>query len=327
MELGLYTDSVAFLERMAALDVAARIGATAIEIATGGQSPAPHLDRALLLGSAAARSRLLGELSDRGLHLAALNCSAWLLHPRRGVEQRAIVEETFRLAEMLGVRTVVTMSGCPGDGPSSTTVSWPVYPWPDELLDLRRRQWDEMIGLWRDLASQATDHGARVALELHPLQLVYNVPTLLELRATVGDVVGANLDPSHLFWQQMDPLVVIGALGPAIHHVHLKDTAMVPEQVAVAGVLDLRSFDEPGGRAWNFRTVGRGHDSTFWRAFVTGLAGVGYTGSLSIEHEDRSEDPLLGVTESAAFAGQLLPRDFSRTGGADDRSGSRSERP
>ncbi len=302
MQLGLYTDSVAHLTRTAAFDVAAEIGATAIEIAAGGQSSAPHLDRRELLGSPAARVRLLDELAARGLHLAALNCSAWLLHPRKAAEQRAIVEETFRLAGLLGVGTVVTMSGCPGDGSTATTLNWPVYPWPDDLLDLHRRQWDEMVALWCELAPQAADQGVRIALELHPLQLVFNVPTLLDLRAAVGGVVGANLDPSHLFWQQMDPLAVIPALGRAIHHVHLKDTALVPDQVAIAGVLDLRPFDVPEGRAWNFRTVGRGHDATFWRAFVASLGAAGYGGSLSIEHEDRSEDPLVGVAASAAFA-------------------------
>jgi sugar phosphate isomerase/epimerase len=306
VELGLYTDSLAHLARDQAFDVAARLGATGIEIAAGGQSSAPHLDRAGLLASPDARRRLLDDLATRGLHLAALNCSAWLLHPRRAEEQRRIVEETFRLAGLLGVRTVVTMSGCPGDGPGATTVNWPVYPWPDDLVDLRRRQWEAMLGLWHELAPQAVDEGLRVALELHPLQLVFNVPTLLELRAAVGDVVGANLDPSHLFWQQMDPLAVIRALGPAIHHVHLKDTAVIPDEVAIAGVLDVRPFDVPEGRAWNFRTVGRGHDATFWQAFVTGLVSAGYAGSLSIEHEDRSEDPLVGVAESAAFIQTVL---------------------
>jgi sugar phosphate isomerase/epimerase len=306
VELGLYTDSLAHLARDQAFDVAARLGATGIEIAAGGQSSAPHLDRAGLLASPDARRRLLDDLATRGLHLAALNCSAWLLHPRRAEEQRRIVEETFRLAGLLGVGTVVTMSGCPGDGPGATTVNWPVYPWPDDLVDLRRRQWEAMLGLWHELAAQAVDEGLRVALELHPLQLVFNVPTLLELRAAVGDVVGANLDPSHLFWQQMDPLAVIRALGPAIHHVHLKDTFVIPDEVAIAGVLDVRPFDVPEGRAWNFRTVGRGHDASFWQAFVTGLVSAGYAGSLSIEHEDRSEDPLVGVAESAAFIQTVL---------------------
>lgn len=313
MKVGLYTDSVGHLTRSEALDLAREIGAGAIELAAGGMSSAPHLDRHELLTSPDARAQLMDELDSRGLQLAALNCSAWLLHPRTGHEQRLIVEQTIRLAELLGVSTVVTMSGCPGDGPAATTLSWPIYPWPDDLMELHRRQWDEMLGLWRELAPQASDRGIRIALELHPLQLVYNVPTLLALREVVGDVVGANLDPSHLFWQQMDPLRVIPALGPAIHHVHLKDTALVPDQVAIAGVLDLRPFDNPENRAWNFRTVGRGHDATFWRNFVAALADVGYAGSLSIEHEDLSEDPLIGVAESAAVAQAAIA---AVTGGA-----------
>jgi sugar phosphate isomerase/epimerase len=314
MELGLYTDSLAHLERDAVLDVAARIGATGIEIATGGQSSAPHLDRGRMLASADARARLLGAVADRGLHLAALNCSAWLLHPRKADAQRAIVEDTFRLAELLGVDRVVTMSGCPGDGPEATTVSWVTYPWPDDYLGLRARQWDALVALWRELAPVAADHGVRVALELHPLQLVFNVPTLLELRDAVGPTVGANLDPSHLFWQQMDPLAVIRALGPAIHHVHLKDTALVPSEVALAGVLDVRSMEDPAHRAWYFRTVGRGHDRAFWTSFVDGLRAVGYDRSLSIEHEDRTDDPLAGVEESAAVAREVLTAVADRAG-------------
>jgi sugar phosphate isomerase/epimerase len=308
MELGLYTDSLAQLERDAVLDVAARIGATGIEMATGGQSSAPHLDRAELLGSVDARSRLLDAIGHRNLHLAALNCSAWLLHPRFAAAQRTIVEETFRLAELLGVDTVVTMSGNPGDGSDATTVNWVTYPWPQELVDLRRRQWDALLELWRELTPLAAGHGVRVALELHPLQLVFNVPTLLELRDAVGPTVGANLDPSHLFWQAMDPLAVIPALGAAVHHVHLKDTAIVPEEVALAGVLDVRSQEDPAHRAWNFRTVGSGHDRAFWAAFVETLRGVGYDRTLSIEHEDRSLDPLAGVEESAAVAREVLAK-------------------
>jgi sugar phosphate isomerase/epimerase len=306
MELGLYTDSLAHLALGEVLDVAVRIDATGIELATGGQSSAPHLDRARLLGSAHARAQLLDAVADRGLHLAALNCSAWLLHPQKADAQRAIVEDTFHLAELLGVDTVVTMSGCPGDGPAATTVNWVSYPWPDDYLELRHRQWDALVELWRELAPIAADHGVRVALELHPLQLVFNVPTLIELRDEVGPTVGANLDPSHLFWQQMDPLAVIPALGPAIHHVHLKDTAIAPSEVALAGVLDVRSMEDPTHRAWNFRTVGRGHDRSFWTSFVGGLRAVGYDRSLSIEHEDRTDDPLAGVEESAALARVVL---------------------
>jgi sugar phosphate isomerase/epimerase len=301
----MYTDSVGHLSLDAALDLAARVGVRGMEIAGGGQSSAPHLSLGEMVASADARARFTDRLGSRGLRIAALNCSAWLLHPRRGAEQRAIVEDTIRLAGLLGVGTVVTMSGCPGDGPGGSLINWPTYPWPAELVDLRVRQWDEVVGLWRELGPYADDHGVdRIALELHPLQLVYNVPTLLELRDAIGPIIGANLDPSHLFWQRMDPLAAAAALGSAIHHVHLKDTAFVEDQVAIAGVLDHRSFERPADRAWNFRTLGRGHDAAFWGSFLRAIRATGYDGVLSIEHEDRSIDPVEGVEEAARF---ILP--------------------
>lgn len=307
MHLGIYTDSLPELELPEVLDLAVRIGATGIEIATGGQSSAPHLSVDRLLGSTDERTRFVDALARRGLQLSALNCSAWLLHPELGNAHRTLVENTIRLAELLDVHTIVTMSGCPGDGPDGRVVNWPWYPWPPELAELRVRQWDAVVALWRELGPFAADHGvSRVALELHPLQLVYNAPTLLALRDAVGPVVGANLDPSHLFWQQMDPPTVIRALGDAVYHVHLKDVAMVQDQVALAGVLDHRPFESPTERAWNFRTVGTGHDSVFWRAFIAALRGVGYDGVLSIEHEDRSGAPMIGVVESAAFMRPII---------------------
>ena len=152
------------------------------------------------------------------------------------------------------------MSGCPGDGPAGTTVDWLFYPWPADAMALLERQWAEAIPFWQEIASLAGANGVtRIAFELHPLHLVYNVPTLVRMRDAVGPVIGANLDPSHLFWQQMDPLAVIRALGPAIHHVHLKDTQVVADQVALAGVLDQRPFEDVANRAWVFRTVGRVH--------------------------------------------------------------------
>lgn len=307
MHLGLYTDSVPAMSLPEALDLAVRIGATGIEISTGGQSSAPHLSLDRLMSSADDRARLTDALERRGLHLSALNCSAWLLHPRLGREHASVVQRTILLAEMLDVDTIVTMAGCPGDHQDSSVINWPWYPWPAELTQLRERQWNAVTDLWRDLGPFALDHGVTsVALELHPLQLVYNVPTLLELRAAIGPVIGANLDPSHLFWQQMDPIAVAAALGPVIRHVHLKDTGIVADQVALAGVLDHRSFDTPDARAWNFRTLGQGHDEAFWRRFLAALGEAGYDGALSIENEDRSLDPVDSVVASASFVTPLI---------------------
>ena len=307
LELGLYTDSLQHLGFEAALDVAARIGATGIEIATGGQSSAPHVRIDDLLEDAGKRAAFRAAFESRGLRIAALNCSAWPLHPIVGDEHVALIRSTIRLAAELGVRKIVTMSGSPGDGPGSSTVNFTWYPWPADALALLDRQWTAAIDLWQDLGAYARAAGVeRIAFELHPLHLVYNVPTLERLRDAVGPIVGANLDPSHLFWQGMDPLAVIRALGPAVYHVHLKDTELIPEQVALAGVLDQRPFDDPSRRAWVFRTVGRVHGRDFWSAFVAALRDVGFDDVLAIENEDAGLAPEDAVEEAARFMRPIL---------------------
>ena len=307
LELGLYTDSLPDLGLDAALDIAAEIGATGIEIATGGQSSAPHLRIDELLGDARRRVRFLAAFESRGLRIAALNCSAWPLHPVVGDANVALIRSTIRLAAELGVRKIVSMSGSPGDGPAASTVNFVWYPWPADSLALLERQWAAAIDLWRDLGAEAADAGVeRIALELHPLHLVYNVPTLQRLRDAVGPVIGANIDPSHLFWQHIDPVAVIRALGPAVHHVHLKDTEIVPDQVAIAGVLDQRSFDVPAKRAWVFRTAGSVHGREFWSAFAAALREVGYDDVLAIENEDAGLTPEAAVRQAASFMRSIL---------------------
>ena len=305
MDLCLYTDSVKDLSFEGVLDLAAAIGCTSIEIAGGGQSSAPHLRLDELLGDRGKRLAFAGAFASRGLRIAALNCSAWPLHPVEGPRQEAIIRDTIRLAGELGVDTVVSMSGTPGDGPGATTVDWVFYPWPEDAMALLARQWDVAIPFWQEMAAHAAANGVRrIAFELHPLHLVFNVPTLRRMRDAVGPIIGANMDPSHLFWQQMDPLAVIRALGPAIHHVHLKDTGIQPEQVALAGVLDTTPFEDARERAWVFRTVGRVHDRAWWSSFIATLRSVGYDGPLSIENEDPYQPAVEGVEEAAAF---ILP--------------------
>jgi sugar phosphate isomerase/epimerase len=307
MELGLYTDSLPEHTLEAALDVAARIGATAIEIATGGQSRAPHLELEELLGDPLRRARFAAAFAERGLRIAALNCSAWPLHPVVGERHVALIRSTIRLAAELGVRRIVTMSGSPGDGPGSTAVNFTWYPWPAESTALLERQWDAAIELWRLIGAEAEAAGIdRLAFELHPLHLVYNVPTFRRMQDAVGPIVGVNLDPSHLFWQGMDPVAVVRALGPAVNHVHLKDTEIIAEEVAIAGVLDQRPFADPAQRAWVFRTVGAIHGADFWRDFVTALRDVGYDGALAIENEDAGLPPEASVEQGARFMRAIL---------------------
>jgi sugar phosphate isomerase/epimerase len=203
------------------------------------------------------------------------------------------------------VPVVVNFSGCPGDSAEARQPNWVTTPWPPEFLDVLDWQWNERaIPYWRETAGFARDHGVRVALEPHPGFLVYNVHTALRLREAAGPAIGVNFDPSHFFWQGMDPAVTIRALGDAIFHVHAKDVALNPPAVALNGVLDTRSYRQLGERSWVFRTVGWGHDELTWKQIVSALRIAGYDGVLSIEHEDA----LASVDQGLRSAVELLNR-------------------
>lgn len=307
MELCLFTDSAPGLSFDEALDLAVRIGATTIEIAGGGQSSAPHVRLDELLESERARTAFSDAFARRGLRIAALNCSAWPLHPVIGGAQREIIRRTIRLAELLGVTKIVTMSGTTGDGPGATTINWNWYPGPDDQVALLERQWEETIATWRELGRFALDHGVtRVCFELHPQNTVYNVPTFRRIHEAVGEPLAVNLDPSHFFWQGIDPLASIRALGAAVGHAHLKDTEIDTAETALAGVLDDRPFARGGERSWQFRTCGAVHDAAWWSSFVRALQEVGYDDVVSIENEDLTLDEVEGVVRSADFIRPVL---------------------
>jgi sugar phosphate isomerase/epimerase len=124
---------------------------------------------------------------------------------------------------------------------------------------------------------------------------------LFRLREAVGPVVGANLDPSHLFWMGADPFAAVRALGDAIYHVHAKDTRINPAVAPVNSLIDVTPNDRIAERAWSYVTLGDGHDIAWWRAFCSALREAGYDDVLSIEHEDLALPPIEGVRRSVGL--------------------------
>ena len=107
----------------------------------------------------------------------------------------------------------------------------------------------------------AAEHGVTIGIEMHPGCVVYNPATLVRLRDACGPAIAANFDPSHLFWQGIDPVVAIRHLAEhaAIAHVDAKDTALDDAVIARDGVLETRPASVTGDRAFRFRTIGDGH--------------------------------------------------------------------
>jgi sugar phosphate isomerase/epimerase len=306
MKIGLFTDGLAHLSFAEALAKAASLGVLAVEIGTGNFSPSPHCDLNGLLGGADARAEFLQAIEKRHLQLASLNCSGNPVHPNQDLARRAaeVTRKTLRLAGLLGVERVVCMSGCPGTPDGGRYPNWVVASWPEDFLELLDWQWRErVIPFWSEMADLAKAEGVRqLCFELHPGMCVYNVSSFNRLRSAVGPVIAANLDPSHFFFQGMDPLAVIRSLGAAIGYVHAKDARVEPYNLAVQGALDLQPGKPVRDLVWAYRTLGYGHGPQFWADFVSALRSVGYDGVLSIEHED----PLMDAEEAIGRAVDLL---------------------
>lgn len=287
------------------LDHLAEMGIEAVELGTGGWPGDAHCRPAELLEDRSKLAALKKAVADRGMFISALSCHGNPLHPDASLagEYDRVYRQTVRLAAELEVPVVNLFSGCPGDSEQAKYPNWVVCAWPPEFGEILQWQWEnKVVPYWQEAGRFAQERGVKLAFEMHPGFVVYNPATLLRLREAVGPVVGANFDPSHLFWQGIDPVVAIRALKDAIYHVHAKDTLIDPSNACLNGVLDTTPYGEVAKRAWSFRTVGFGHDQLTWRTIVSTLRLVGYDYVLSIEHED----PLLSVEEGLGRAVAFL---------------------
>ena len=288
----------------------ASLGVEALEIGAGGYPGKAHCDPAVLLSDKAALANFKKTVADHGMPIAALAAHGNPVHPNkeRAATDHAVFVQTCQLAQKLGVDTIVTFSGCPGDSDNAQYPNWVTCPWPKDFLKILDWQWNEkLIPYWREAGEYAKKHGVtRIAFEMHPGFCVYNPETLLRLREAVGDVIGANFDPSHLVWQGIDPVAAIRALAGAIYHVHAKDTKIDTYNIAVNGVLDTKHYSDELHRAWVFRTVGYGNGEGYWRDLVSNLQLCGYDRVLSIEHEDSLMSIDEGLRKAVAFLKPII---------------------
>ena len=273
-----------------ALKIISSLGVHSVEIGAGGYPGKDHCNPAELLADEKKYEEFVATFKKYDVEICALACHGNPVHPNKEMAQQfdSDMRNAILLAEKLGVDTIIGFSGCPGSDPDAKLPSWVTCPWPDDFLATLEYQWnDVMIPYWKEMVEFAKSHKVtKIALEMHPGFCVYNPETLLKLRAAVGDVIGANFDPSHLIWQGMNPVAAIRALAGAIYHVHAKDTKIDDINTSVNGVLDTKHYGDELNRSWIFRTVGYGHGEDYWRDMVSALRLCGYDKVLSIEHED-----------------------------------------
>lgn len=286
------------------------IGVEAYELGCGGYPGTRHADAEVLIRDDGEFHQLTETMKKHNLTLSALSVHGNCVHPNRDIAAKfeSQFEAAVILAEKLGIDTVNTFSGCPGDSENSRYPNWVTCPWPDDYLKVLDWQWNEvLIPYWEKACKFANDHGVtKIALELHPGFCVYNPASLLRLRKAVGNTIGANLDPSHLFWQGIDIASAIRGLKGAIYHFHAKDTKIDPYNTAFKGVLDTERYSNEANRSWIFRTVGYGHGEEMWRDIFSELRLAGYDYVASIEHEDSLMNPYEGLEKAVAFLKNVM---------------------
>lgn len=310
MKLGVFTTIMGSMPLEEALVYFKSIGAETIELGCGGYAGKAHADPEILLNDKGKFQEFIETIENSGLTVCSLSCHGNPIHPNKEIaaRHRKAFENAVLLAEKMGVDVINVFSGCAGDSETAKYPNWVTCPWPDDLSNILKWQWDEvLIPYWKEAVKFAKEHSVnKIAIEMHPGFMVYNTETLLKLRAAVGDEIGANFDPSHLIWQQMNPKKVIEELGDAIFHFHAKDVKLYKNNVDINGVLDAKKYRETEKRSFVFRTVGYGNDEKFWRDIILALKKAGYNGAISIENEDPLLSKTEGLEKAADFIRKLL---------------------
>ncbi|MFP4005628.1 MAG: sugar phosphate isomerase/epimerase family protein [Candidatus Hadarchaeia archaeon] len=286
-----------------AMDYLSNKNVDAVEISVGGYLGSKHLDAEEALENKEKQKEVKELLKKYNLEICGFAAHANPIHPQKEKAKSfdKDLRNAIKLADQMDVDTVITFSGCPGSSENAKYPNWITNPWPPEQREALKWQWEEkIIPYWKDLASHAKKHSVNVAIEMHPNMSVYNPETLLKLRENTNKWIGANFDPSHLYWQWIDPIEAAHELGKenAIKYVHAKDTKIYPQNTRVNGVLDTKSYLEEEERAWTHRTLGYGHDEKHWKDLISALRMEGYDGALSIEHEDTLTSTLEGLEKA-----------------------------
>jgi len=311
MKIGIFTALFGDKSLDETLDIVQAEGIQAVEFGAGAYPGAAHLDVEALLTSQEARDTLLKKVEDRGLTISAISCHGNALHPNKAIaaEHHQAFVNSVKIASLLGVPVVNGFSGCPGDSPTATNPNWVTCAWPDDFRDILDYQWNEVvIPYWSEQNTFLKDHNVKFAIEMHPGFVCYANDSLLRLRAAAGDQIGANFDPSHLWWQGIDPIAAVRelALAGALFHVHAKDTKIDPYNSGLNGNLDTKSYGDISKRSWVFRSVGYGHGIEWWKDFCSTLRTFGYDYVLSIEHEDGLMNSAEGLRKAVSVLKQSV---------------------
>ena len=296
--------------------LAREAGLKAIEPGAGGFLKKNLCNPGQLLTNNDKLDKFKKTAEDNGLEISGLACHGNPLHPNEDIAKKHTkdLEEAIVLCQKLGVGVIICFAGCPGSSDNDKNPNWVTCPFPPYFEETIKWQWEKkVIPFWKKMSKKGEKFGVKFAFEMHPGDVVYNPEVLLKLRKEVAsEQIACNFDPSHLFWQGIDPITAINCLGDMIVNVHAKDTKINKSVVEFSGVNDWKNYSEIAKRAWTFRVVGYGHGVEFWNDFIYTLRLRNYNGVISIENEDSLFSVEEGLKKAIDFLDKVLF--FEKTG-------------
>jgi len=232
-------------------------------------------------------------------HQAILSSRVWGDGDAEGVRQRAATELQYaaRAARRLGVDTVV---GFTGSSIWQYVAMFP--PVPASVID---GGYEDFAKRWNPILDVFDSEGVRFAHEVHPGEIAYDYWTSVRSLEAINhrEAFGFNWDPSHMMWQNIDPVGFIVDFADRIYHVDCKDTRLRPQN-GRAGVMGSHLPWGDPKRGWDF--VSTGHGDVPWEDSFRALKSIGYSGPISIEWEDAGMSRLHGAAEAVTFVRSLL---------------------
>jgi len=232
-------------------------------------------------------------------HRGILNSRVWGDGDAEGVRQRAAEEMklTARAARALGVDTVTGFTG---------SKIWPYLAmFPPVGQDVIEAGYQDFADRWNPILDVFDAEGVRFALEVHPSEIAFDFWTSRKALDAIGHrpAFGFNWDPSHMTWQQLDPVAFILDFPDRIYHAHIKDVHVRPRDGRRGVTSSLLPWGDPR-RAWDFVSVG--HGAVNFEDAIRALRTIGYAGPLSVEWEDAGMDRLVGAPDALAHVRKFL---------------------
>ena len=214
-----------------------------------------------------------------------------------GVHQRAAQEvmDTARAAAKFGVKIV--------NGFSGSSIWLLLAGFPPIVAGMVEAGYKDFADRWNPILDVFDEVGVKFALEVHPSEIAYDFWTTKATLEAIGrrPAFGINFDPSHLYWQMVDPEGFVYEYADRIYHMHVKESVRLLN--GRNGILSSHLGFGDAKRGWDFVSPGRG-GVPFERVFRA-LNTVGYDGPLSIEWEDNGMNREQGAPEALKLVRSL----------------------